>query len=630
VNAYLPFVVAGIISGAVYGLAALGLVVTYSTTGVFNFAHGAIGMVAAYGFYSMRLAGVPTWLALVLAVFALGPVIGLVIDRVLFSRLTDAPPSTYIVASLGLLVALQGLVVVIYGPIARRPANIFPTDTFRLPGVNVGYDQAATLAVAALAVVLVVAFLRRTHLGLQMRAQVDAPVMTGLVGANQRRITGASWMLGCSLAALAAILLVPAIGLDAATLTLLVVQAFGAAVVGRLRSLPLTFLGALAIGVLTAISSKFVAEKLLTPGFPSSVPFLVLFLVLVVSRRGWFVEAARDRKRDAAPRTARPRPAIVAAALAGLVVLPFVVSNSRLFTATATIVYLLIFASLGLAVGRARQLALCHAVYVAFGATTMAHLLNLHVPYVAALVITGLALVPLGALVAIPAIRLSGVFLALATFGFGVLAQSLLFSSRVGFGGVGQVTLARPSLFGISLAGDKAFYFFCLVVVGLGVTAIVVLSHTRLGLLTTALADSSTGFESIGLRPTTTSVLVFCASAFLAAVAGGLLGSLFHTVSLVSFDYFQSLIWVTVLVAAGAASLGGAALAAVLLVALPGLVHSRALTDYQPIIFGLGAILLAQRQNGLIGLLGSTRFDGLARRSAWRLDSSPVRERLAN
>src|SRR3954452_1691723 len=101
---YLPFLVIGLASGSIYAIAAMGLVITYKTSGVFNFAHGAVGMAATFVFYSLRAeAGLPTWLAAGIAVLLVGPLIGLVIDRVLLRRLVGAPSSTYVVVSLGLL-----------------------------------------------------------------------------------------------------------------------------------------------------------------------------------------------------------------------------------------------------------------------------------------------------------------------------------------------------------------------------------------------------------------------------------------------------------------------------------------------------------------------------------------------
>src|ERR1041384_2022561 len=105
---YLPFIVIGLTTGAIYAMAALGLVLTYRTSGIFNFGHGAVAMMSTYAFYSLRQ-HLPTMPALLIAVFFIAPLIGIVIDRALFRRLAGAGPTAGVVATLGLLVGMQGL-----------------------------------------------------------------------------------------------------------------------------------------------------------------------------------------------------------------------------------------------------------------------------------------------------------------------------------------------------------------------------------------------------------------------------------------------------------------------------------------------------------------------------------------
>ena len=623
---YLPFVIVGLVTGAVYALASMGLVLTYTTSGVFNFAHGAVGMFATYVFYSLRVdAGLPTALAIAVAVLGVGPALGVVIDRVLLRRLDGASASTYVVASLGLLVALQGLAVAIYGGETRQVAPIFPTGTFRLPGVNVGFDQAFVVAVAVAVGIGLAVFFNRTHLGLQTRAVVGDRNLTELVGTNSRRITSLSWMLGCSLAALSGVLFSPFIQLDSLLLTLLVVQAFGAAVVGGLRSLPMTNLGAYGIGIGAAVTTKLVATKPNLAGLPAALPFIVLFVVLVASRRGRFSEVSAPVRTGGValrrPAGGPARPLLLAAAAA---VLPAVLTGSQLVTATTTLAFVLLFASLSLLVGLSRQVSLCHATFVVFGATTLAHFTTAGLPYPVALLLAALVLVPVGALLAIPAIRLSGLFLALATFGFGVLAQSLLFATGLAFGKDSVALVPRPGGF----ATETKFFYFVLAVVTIGLVAVEVVRTTRLGRLLRALADSPTAVESLGINPTSSRVVVFCLSAFLAAVSGGLLGSVVQLVNPTSFDAFQSLVWLTVLVTAGASSLGGSVLAAVLLAAVPAVFTSSTVVEWQPVAFGVAAMLLAQSPNGLAGVLFRRPDPApLAEASQWRLGSRRAAER---
>jgi ABC-type branched-subunit amino acid transport system permease subunit len=429
-------------------------------------------------------------------------------------------------------------------------------------------------------------------------------------------------MLGCSFAALAGVLLAPLIGVDAVILTLLAIQVFGAAVIGRLTSLPLTYLGAMVIGLGQAMATKLVTGHQSLNGLPTSLPFIILFAVLVLSPKGFFQEVVRTKA--AAIRTGRravgrtfPWPVLIAL-VAVAVLLPGRLSGARLLTATSTLGFVLVFASLSLLIGLSRQVSLCHAVFVVFGATTLSHLTDAGVPYLPALLLAALAMVPVGAVVAIPAIRLSGLFLALATFGFGILAQNLLFLTKFAFGASSVVRIPRPKVFGIDMAGDQSFYYFVLATVVLGVAAVEAVRITRLGRVLRALADSPTATESLGINPTAARVIIFCVSAFLAAIAGGLLGTLTQVVNTSTFDFFQSLVWVTVLVTAGTATLGGSVVAALLLVTAPAIFTGQTFVELQPVFFGVAAILLAQARNGLVGLFPKPDFSALADQSAWR------------
>jgi branched-subunit amino acid ABC-type transport system permease component len=622
-SAYLPFVIIGVATGAIYALAATGLVLTYKTSGIFNFAHGALGMLVTYIFYSLRVdAGLPTVVAFALCVLVIAPAIGYTMNRVLLRWLPGATATTYVVVSLGLLVFLQGLVIKIYGAAPRTLASLFPRSTFRLPGVNVGYDQAIVVAISVAAAVGLGLFFRFSHLGLQTRAVVEDDGLAELQAVDARRVTSISWMLGAAFAALSGILIAPFLGLDAIILTLLVVQAFGAATVGRLTSLPATFLAGIGIGVAASVAAKFVATKPGLAGLPTGIPFLLLFIVLIASPKGRFVEVTRARvsRRRRVVALGRFPWKQVAVLLGAAALLPF---GTQLRHATNTLAFVLVFSSLSLLVGLSRQLSLCHVTFVVFGATSLGHFMDAGLPYPLALLLAGLVIVPLGAIVAIPAIRLSGLFLALATFGFGVLAQALIFSSSLAFGKEAVVKINRPGI----MESDQSLYLVVLAIVAVGVVLIELIRVTRLGRVLRALADSGTAVESIGILPSVPRVLIFCASAFMAAVAGGLIATITQAVTPYQFESFNSLIWITVLVGAGAATLGGSVLAALLLVTAPAVITSRLIVEYQPIFFGLAAMLLAQAPNGLIGLLRLPDSRRALQSGQWRYRTGPVWDR---
>jgi len=172
---------------AVYAISATGLVVTYITSGVFNFAHGAVGMFATFVFQELRTAqGWPTPLAFAAAVLVVAPALGILIDRVLLARLQGATAATYVVVSLGLLVALQSTAVAIFGGATRQVAPLFPSGSFNLAGVQVGYDQACVVAISVLVAIGLAAFFRFTHLGLQTLAVVGDRDLTELVQLRNR------------------------------------------------------------------------------------------------------------------------------------------------------------------------------------------------------------------------------------------------------------------------------------------------------------------------------------------------------------------------------------------------------------------------------------------------------------
>src|SRR5260370_22740223 len=190
-RSYLPSIFVGLTTGGVYALASLGLVLTYKTSGVFNFGHGAIGMVATYAFYSLR-SEAPTLVAVVIATCVVAPLLGVIIDRLLLPRLAGSPPVTYVVASLGLLVALQGAASAIYGNEHRTIRSILPTSNYRMFDVNIGIDQTIVAAMGVVAGVALLIFFRCTPLGLRTRAVVNDRSFPGLTGANTPPVTTSS------------------------------------------------------------------------------------------------------------------------------------------------------------------------------------------------------------------------------------------------------------------------------------------------------------------------------------------------------------------------------------------------------------------------------------------------------
>jgi branched-subunit amino acid ABC-type transport system permease component len=591
----LPFIVVGLATGAVYGLAGVGLVLTYRTSGVFNFAHGAIASAGAYLFYELQHQhGVPWPIAAVVCVVGLGPLLGIVLE-LLGRQLSGATAALRVVATVGLLLIVVGLATLIYGPATITLPQFLPIGTFEVVGVRVGWDQVILVVFGLVVSVALTFILRRSRFGMAMRGVVDDPALLELTGLNATGVRRGAWIIGSMVASASGILLAPVLGLDPLLLTFLVVQAFGAAAVGRFRNIGLTFAGGLAVGVAAALSQRYVTDFPSLLGFPPSVPFFVLFGILIASKPGSLFEAGAVRRRATGHLTPLPaawRRVLLLAGTALVVVIPFVV-GAKLQVWISGAAYVVVFLSLGLLVKTAGQVSLCHAAFVAVGAATFSHLrVDAGLPWLVAVIGAGLLAVPVGAAVAIPAIRLSGVYLALATFGFGILMERMVYRTFLLFGSEGNRLAPRPDFGPGDAASDKVYFF---VAVGLAVAAALLvraLQRGRLGRLLEAVADSPKALTSLGASVTTALVLVFCCSAFLAGSAGAVLSAGSGTAGFNGLGAFQSLLWLAVIAIAGTRVLSSSVVAALLLAVLP-IYLPASFTDWQPVVFGATALAVA-------------------------------------
>lgn len=587
-----PYLIVGLVVGSLYGLAGVGLVLTYKTSGVFNFAHGAVATVGAYSFYVLHVQHDMPWpLALLVCVVGLGVVMGLALER-LARELAQVSPALQVVATVGLLLVVQCLAGVIFGTAQRNVPPYLPTKLLDIGGVNVGVDSLIIVAIALLSAGGLFAFFRATTLGLSMRAVVDDPDLLATGGTNPVRVRRAAWIVGAAFACLSGALVVPVTGLDASILTLLVVQAFGAAAVGLFASLPLTYVGGLLIGILGAVSTKYVYKVTWLAGFPSAAPFLVLFVVLVVAPRRKLVDVGAQLRMRATPppsSSGAGRFVVGTVALVGLFLVPDLV-GARLVVWISGLVLVIVFLSLHLLVRTSGQVSLAHASFAAVGAASFAHLLGSGLPWGVALLLAGLLTLPVGALVAIPAIRLSGLYLAVATFGFGILLERLLFRTKVMFGAAGALNAPRPP----GLESDRAYYYVVLAVAVLCAVIATAVIRGRLGRLLQAMSDSPTALSTLGTQVNVVRVLIFCLSATMVGVAGGLLASVTQSINGNAFSFFTSLQWLAVLAISGApfryrpvptALLAGASMAVI-----PVYIGSATLQDYLPAVFGIAAI----------------------------------------
>jgi ABC-type branched-subunit amino acid transport system ATPase component/branched-subunit amino acid ABC-type transport system permease component len=603
VSQFLPFIVIGLTTGAVYGLAGTGLVLTYKTSGIFNFAYGAIAAIAVFVFYWLHSQhGVPWPWAAVLVLFVLSPIEGLGLE--LLARILEPTTATIkVVATVGLLLIVVGVGTLWYGNANVNFPPFLNTNTVRFLGVNVGWDQITVVIVSVVATGILYYFFRVVRLGVAMRGVVDNPDLVSMTGTNPVAVRRWAWIIGTIFASMAGLLLAPSLSLNAEIITLLVVQAFGAAAIGYFSNLPLTFVGGLFIGVAGALATKYAASVSWLTGLSAGLPFVILFIVLIVTPRARLAErrvvaATALRRSWYAP--VRVRLVAAAIVLAFFCIVPTFV-GVNLSTWSSALVYIMLFLSLGLLVKTSGQISLCHLAFAAVGAAAFGHFTtSFHMPWLVALILAGLVAVPVGALVAIPAIRLSGVFLALATYGFGILLEQMFYDTNLMFGPTtGGIPAPRPdvTILGWHLFSDKGFYYLLLVFVVINVVIIQAILRGRMGRLLKGLSDSPVALETHGATVNVMKVLVFCISAALAAIAGALLASLFSYGLGTNYSSFASLTLVTILTITVIGDPWYAIIAALAYGVVPGYITVANINTYLTIVFGVSAATFALQVN---------------------------------
>ncbi|MGH3737909.1 MAG: ABC transporter permease [Micromonosporaceae bacterium] len=598
----LSFTALGLFTGAAYAIAASGLVLTYTTTRVFNIAHGAIGMVMAFCYWQLSVAwGLPVWLSLGLVLLVLAPAFGVLVERVMMRGLGDAPVSVGLVVTVGLFVGLVGVAQAFWPPAARTVEQFFGQAGIAVGDAYVSYHSLLTIALSVLVAGALYLLLNRTRIGTAMRASVDNPELLGLFGGRPQRVSMVSWAVGASLGALAGILLTPVLSLDYYELTLLVINAYAAAMLGRLRSLPLTFAGAMLLGLLQSYAVGYLPTSELLQGLRAVIPTLMLFAVLVLMPQAR-LRVGQVKGIVSAPVPSLRRSVAAGAVLVGAVALvtPMLAADIVLLAGTA-LVYAMVMLSLVLLTGYGGHVSLAQLTFVGIGAMVLA---KLDSPSPVAIVIAALAAAAVGALIALPVLRLTGLYLALATLAFGQLMDKLLFQAPFAFGYNESLTARRLRLPGLHLDSEHAYLVLIAVCFTLTAIGLLALRRGTLGRLLLAMRDSPAACGTLGLNLRWFRVGLFAASAGMAGLAGALLAGLRQSVAATDFQVFASLPLLLLAVVCGVTSVTGALVGGFLLMLLP-LTQSQypALSGVVFLIIGFGAVGLGRDPNGLASQL---------------------------
>jgi branched-chain amino acid transport system permease protein len=640
---FLGFAMPGIPYGCTYAIVAVGLVLTYQATGVFNFAFGAQAYAAAFVFTLLTENDhMPGFLAFVISVVVMSPLIGLAFDRLIFRHVPNSNTTAKLVCSITLLVGIPTLLPVIFGPQnLDDTATIFPFfnpnvvyfTLFDTP-INGIYLAATTVAVVVLIALTVL--LRYTNLGLQMRGAVESRRLVQLDGVNSGGVVALAWAISSFMAGLAGVLLAPIYGsFQSDTYATLMVASIAAAAWGLLRSIPIATGVAVLIGVVsTTLQGYLPTGSLLYSAVLPSLPFFVLVGALLFLPGMRALDTSRDPLATIDP---PPPPTAVASraptmdriirTLWWVLLAAFVVSmltwipstwegvfNSGLALAT-------VFLSITLITGMAGQLSLCQATLAGVGAFTSAQLAN-HLGL--NMLVGGLVGAVLAALVAVVlallSLRLRGLGLALMTLAAALLFDNTFFNA-VSITGGGQGVALQAKWLGTNAFFNfdgHALFLLCICVLAVCVVVVLQVRKGTVGRNLAAMRGSETASAGLGINLTWQRITVFALAGAIAGLGGVLVTIQQQVGNSAQWNYQFSLIFVVLVITTGVSTVEGAIQAGMgfvvteqILTYLPARLGGESLTI---VLFAFGALQFAKHPEGVLEFQkrrGTQRFERL-------------------
>jgi branched-chain amino acid transport system permease protein len=637
--------------GTVYALVALGFVLAYKTSGVFNLAFGAQAYISAIAYFKLHTEwGWNAALSLLFSVVLLAPLLGFGLDWLIFRHLRTAPAVAKLVVTIGLFLALPAIadMVLHYKPAAGRTPQGIVRD-----GDSVFYDpfgvyafsrnELVAMIAAVVSMVLLGALFRYSAIGLRMRAVVESPRMTELNGVAADRVSAFAWALSSLFAGLAGVLIAPRFNTlatgDFFNLTLV---AIAAAAIGLLVSLPRALAGGLALGILIALFNTFLPRwsddygwlRPIQDNLTPALPFVVLFSVIVFvpslrrSRESTDPLSGVDPPPEAVggPAPDRRREVVTGLATAAALVAVAIVVLTRadsvwLFFVTQAVILSIVFLSINVITGLAGQISLAQGTFAAIGAFATFQLAERHgMSVLAAAVIGAIIASVVAAGLAVPLRRLSGIWIAIGTLAFAYFFDAVMVKlSWVGGQAAQSTVVPRPVIGAWDLASHKGFLVLATIVLAVVATVVVQVSSGSLGQKLRALRGSEVAAQSIGISPAKMRIAAFAISGFIAGLGGAFLAIQQQNVNYgTNFAPFATLFWLVIVVTIGCRSVKAAIIAGGAFVLFDPLILKGSVfgwilrspdripdifplsPQWKLILFGLGTIQFARHPEGAI------------------------------
>lgn len=557
------FAILGVGAGAAYALLALGIVLIQKGTGAVSFAHGAVAGVAAIYFAVSTDKGTAVPVAIATALIAAG-VGGVVFYLLVMRPLRDAPLLARIVSTLGLMVVLGGLATKVWGsPSVVAPA-IFPSTSIEIFGVAFGIDRLYLLGTVVVLAGVLWAVYRFTVFGIATRAAAESERGAMLLGYSPDLIGAVNWGLGSMLAALAGVLIAPITTLDIATLTLLVVPALAAALVGRFSSFGVTAAVAIAIGMGQSLLTRYWQQA----GVNDALPFVIVIVAMVIA--GQLIPSrgsAETRRLPLAPSSLGSPVGWIA--LAGLTVVGLLtLSGSYQAAISTSMIFTILALSVVVVTGFVGQISLAQMAFAGVGGFAVSKFaVDLGIPFPLPILLGVLVAVPIGVLLGLPALRIRGINLAIVTLGAAVAISGVVFQNASWTGGARGSQVPVPEIFGFSLdavAHPIRFGLFAMLVTALMIWLVMNLRRSASGRRMLAVRSNERAAALAGIDVAQTKLQSFALSAAIAALGGGMLA---YQLGAVSFDRFApmaSIMLVAIVYIGGIATVKGAVFAGVI------------------------------------------------------------------
>jgi branched-chain amino acid transport system permease protein len=586
VSQYILFLFIGLGTGSIYAALAMGLVVTYTGTGVINFAQGAMAMYAAYVYDELRKTGdlvfpvfgihdrwhlgSPPLIVCVLIGIACSTVLGLVVHFFVFRPLRNAPVLAKVIASVGVMTTIQAVVSLKFGSNVRAVAPILPHNRLHVAGLVTSQIPLYLAGIAIVIAALLWAYFRFTRLGLATRAAAENELGASLSGFSPDLLAAMTWILSSTLTGLMVILASPSTGLNLFTYTLFVVPALAVALVGRLTSLSIACAAGLALGAiqseLTWLSAKSFWPSWAVTGFGDAVPFIVVIVALFAL--GDRLPTRGAIKPAELPEVYRPknRPQWVGGLVLGGFLLLALTHGSYRFGVVTTMIMTIIALSLVILTGMVGQISLAQAAFAGSAGFVLAKL-GTNLPFPISTLVAALAAAGLGVLIGIPALRIRGAQLAVVTLAGAIAIEKFVFRNPKLVGANGD-EIPDPKLFGVNLAvrvgthiTRLSFCVFVLVVLVLVALGVANLARGDTGRAFLAVRSNERAAAAAGISVSATKLVAFGLSSFLAGIGGALIG---YSRGQLSADSFAALVGISFLAFAylgGITSISGALVA---------------------------------------------------------------------